>query len=380
MRLTTTRNQVEAQMLDDVKASNVFKNHKFTPLSKTYTFLRAMANAVYLFIDLTLVDLQKALHPHTATETDLHEWLKRYGLSWKQSRKAVHNIRIGSTEELFFPIEIPQGTIVTTADAIERNRIKFQTVSNYVIPAGITPDSRGHYTIQATVECLTFGEIGNVIQDSISLIDDSIDGLDVVYNPDENAVSLGVERETITEVRSRLANAEAADTSKFTPAWYVAKVEEHPNVARAIFRSAREIAIPGAVKLFVLGRAGDLTPSEILDIQIDLFSDENNPGGAAYVYIENFTTIPVNKTVRVFFPDLQSIPAQSVLDEIGEKYFIGLGESDDVLDASIRSMFFVSIPNVIAVSVEPAGDITVDANEVAIAGASWNVIGDVYIN
>lgn len=379
MRITTTRNQVETQILDDVKNSNVFPNHKYTPLSKVYTFIRAMANAVYLFIDQTLVSLQKALHPHTAEETDLHEWLKRYGLSWKQARKAIHTIRIGSTEPVFFPIEIPQGTIIhTDGNGIERNQIKFQTLENVILPKNITPDSRSKYTVQVQAECLLFGEIGNVNSDTITLIEDNIDGIDVVYNANNEPTVLGVERETITEVRERLRVAEGAVLNKFTPDWYISVVQQHPNVARAIFRSSREIGIPGAVKIFLLGRAGNLTEAEMLDIKNNLESDENNPGGAAHVLLENFTTIEVNKTITVQFADLQSIPSQDYLDEVADRYFIGLGEGVDFLDATLRTMYFNQFPFAVNVIVDPMGNIAVNEKEVAIKGSGFNVIGEVY--
>lgn len=378
MRITTTRNQVEAQLLEDIQASGVFKNFRFGKLSRVYTFIRAIANAIFLFIDQSLIDLQKAIHPHTATEEDLHEWLKRYGLAWKQSRPARHLVRIGSTEEVFFPIEIPQGFVIST-DGLERNRIKFQTLESVILPARVPTDSRGFYTIPVLVECLMHGEIGNVVKDSITLTDDFIDGIDIVYNPDLTPIVNGVDRESIAEVRSRLKNAEGAILSKFTPDWYTSLVEQHPNVARAIFKSSRDIGLPGAVHIFVLGRAGNLSPTELSDLKALLESDTNNPGGAAKAFLFNFTTISVNKTIKVYFPDLQSIPEQSVLDGVADRFFVSLGEADDVLDASIRALFFSAIPNVVNVAIEPLGDISVGSNEVAIAGSGWSVIGEVWV-
>ncbi|MCB1158216.1 MAG: baseplate J/gp47 family protein [Leptospiraceae bacterium] len=376
MRITTTYNQVEAQILEEVKNSNVFPGHKYRPLSRVFTFIRAIANAIFLFIDKNLISLQKALHPHTAEEEDLHEWLKRYGLSWKVEKKAIHKIRIGSSEELFFPLEIPQGMIVST-DGPEHNRIKFQTLDNLIIPAGAPQDERGFYTIEALVECLNTGIIGNVIEDSIIIFEDSIDGLDIVYNPDAEPYEYGVERETIAQVRARLQTAENANINMFTPDWYVFIVEQHANVARAIFKTSREIGIPGVVKIFILGRAGSLSQPEMNEIKENLESDTNNPGGAARVLLENFSTVEINKTIRVQFPDLQSIPEQSVLDEVADRYFTAISEEEDVLDATLKALF-LGIPFAVNVIIEPPGDVVVNEREVAIAGPSFNVVADVY--
>lgn len=376
MRITTTRNQVESQILDEVKNSGIFPNHKYRPLSKLYTFIRALANAVYLFIDKNLISLQKALHPHTAEESDLHEWLKRYGLSWKVAKPARHRIRIGSTEELFFPIEIPQGLIVST-EAAEHNKIKFQTLDNATIPAGLPVDDRGFYTIEILVECLNNGLVGNVVEDSITEFEDSIDGLDVVYNPNPEPDEYGVERETISQVRARLQVAENAEINMYTPDWYVYQVEQYANVNRAIFKSSREIGIPGAIKIFVLGRAGNITQTEMNNMIEFLEEDENNPGAAARILMENFTTVEVNKTVKVQFPDLPSIPAQEILDEVADKYFTSIGEEADVLDATLKALF-LGIPFAVNVIIEPPGDIIVNDREVAIAGPGWNVVGEIY--
>lgn len=291
-------------------------------------------------------------------------------------KKAIHKIRIGSSEELFFPLEIPQGMIVST-DGPEHNRIKFQTLDNLIIPAGAPQDERGFYTIEALVECLNTGIIGNVIEDSIIIFEDSIDGLDIVYNPDAEPYEYGVERETIAQVRARLQTAENANINMFTPDWYVFIVEQHANVARAIFKTSREIGIPGVVKIFILGRAGSLSQPEMNEIKENLESDTNNPGGAARVLLENFSTVEINKTIRVQFPDLQSIPEQSVLDEVADRYFTAISEEEDVLDATLKALF-LGIPFAVNVIIEPPGDVVVNEREVAIAGPSFNVVADVY--
>ncbi|EMO06866.1 hypothetical protein LEP1GSC116_4694 [Leptospira interrogans serovar Icterohaemorrhagiae str. Verdun HP] len=47
MNLNITKEQVLNEHLQSVKASGVFKNHTFSPTSKTFSILRAVSNAIF---------------------------------------------------------------------------------------------------------------------------------------------------------------------------------------------------------------------------------------------------------------------------------------------------------------------------------------------
>lgn len=99
--------------------------------------------------------------------------------------------------------------------------------------------------------------------------------------------------------------------------------------------------------------------------------------GVARITIENFTAVAINKIIRVQFANLESIPLQSVLDEVADNYFATIGDGVDFLDASIRALY-LNLPFAVNVIVSPAGDIAVNENEVAVMGVSFSVIGEVY--
>lgn len=155
--LHTTKEQIRKQIENDLKASGLFTKHNFeSKLSRIGTIIRAFANAVLLFLDVHILRIYKAIHPHSATEQDLHEWLKRYGLEWKQATKARHNLRIGSVEQPNKVIQIPQGLIVYTAGE-ENEQVKFQTITTGQISPSTPHDVLGRYTTNVVVECLETG-------------------------------------------------------------------------------------------------------------------------------------------------------------------------------------------------------------------------------
>jgi uncharacterized phage protein gp47/JayE len=388
MNLRTTELSVQDEIVKKVSEATddfglpLFKNYRYSLLSKIRSMLESSGRAIYLFIDRELVSIQRAIHPHTADEPDLHEWLRRYGLSWKEATKAKHTIRLGSKDPVFYDVPISQGMIVTT-DGPDYAKVKFKTLNAYTLPADIAVDIVDYgdgiyrYTIAVQVECMTDGPRGNVAVGAIKLIESPPQGIDFVYNHIADPDQAGLARETPAQVRERLNTAEGATIAMWTPDWYRKKAEVHPNVARAIFKSSKELGIPGTVKLFVLARSGALTEPEKQAIIDDLDSDTNNPGGVARVLLEDFTQVPVNKTVFVQFPDLISIPDQGTLDDVWDRYFAAIGEAEDFSDAAIKALY-LGLPRVVRVIVDPPGEVVIGAGEVAVPGNNWAVVGEVY--
>lgn len=388
MKLLTTEAVVQDEVLKFVRDATdstgqpIFKNYQFKPLSRTRTVLEAVARMIYRYIDTDLRAVQRAIHPHTAEERDLYEWLRRFGLEWKQATAAVHTVRIGSTKPVYFDTPIPAGSIVEI-DAPARAVIKFRTLDYLLLPAGIGNDGldygdgQPHWTVPVRVKCLTPGVAGNVARGTIVKLSATIDGIDFVCNNLDLPDEAGYEKETPAQVRARLETAENATIAMWTPAWYRKVAETHAAVARALFVSSKDLGIPGTVKILVLGRSGELTSAEIANIITDYDSDENNPGGVAHVLVENVTPVPVEKIVTVYFPDLLSIPSEEVLQNIYQTYFASLEEGVDVLDADIRGSFY-TLPRVQSVYIEPPGNVTVAAGEVGVAGLLWSVRAEVW--
>lgn len=388
MNLRTTEASVQAEIIQAVRdavdgnGKPLFKNYRFSKLSRIRTVLESAGRANYLFVDRELMTIQKAIHPHTAEEEDLHEWLRRYGLTWKPAQAARHTVRLGSSNPVYFDTPIPQGLIVTT-EGPDRAKIKFKVLQSNNLPTGIAADTVDYgdgiqrYTLPVQIEALETGPRGNVAVGTISRFESAPDGLDFVYNPNPDPDQTGLERESIALVRSRINTAENATVAMWTPAWYRMIAETHSNVARSIFKSSKDLQIPGTVKLWLLGRSGFLTTVELQEI-LDTFDlDEINPGGVARIQLENFATVQVNKTVYVQFADAISIPDQETLDNVWETYFTSLGENEDFSYADMKNLY-LELPRSVRVIIDPPGDVAIAPGEVAIPGSGWVVIGAVY--
>ncbi|AOP32573.1 phage baseplate protein [Leptospira tipperaryensis] len=376
MNLNTTKEQVLNDHLQMVKASGAFKNHTFSPTSKTFSLIRALSNAVFLFIDSDLVSVQKAIHPHTAEDDALHEHLIRRGMQWKPALPTILKVRIGSSVQPAMDREIPQTLIVTTSGP-EDQKIRFFLQESLVLPAGIPADAQGKYSIEALVECVLDGPIGNVVPGSIVLIENPPEGIDYVANLETTPVQQGQFRETRTSVRSRLMNAEGV-SSKWTPAWYISEAESFSFIKRAIFKSAKILNTDGEVKILLQGSVGPLSNSQLIQVKDHFNAEENDPGGVAHVLVENINETVINKTVTVKFSSSDTIPSQSVLDQIKEEYFLSLSEGQDFIDAQLKALY-QALPNCIDVEFNPLGNVDVSAGSLANVGPGFQVLGAVYV-
>ncbi|MDI7156208.1 baseplate J/gp47 family protein [Leptospira santarosai] len=376
MNLNVTKDQVLSDHLQSVKNSGVFKNHSFSPTSKTFTLIRAVSNAIFNFIDTDLISIQKAIHPHTAEDDALHEHLIRRGMRWKPALPAIIKVRIGSSTQPIVDRQIPQSLVVSTSGN-EDQTIRFFLIDSLTLPAGISTDTQGKYTIEARVQCLIDGPAGNVVPGSISIIEIPPEGIDYITNLEIDPIQQGQYRETRTSVRSRLQTAEGV-SSKWTPAWYISDAERFGFVKRAIFKSAKTLGTDGEVKILLQGSAGPLTSAQLNQVQDHFNSEENDPGGVAHVAVENINESVINKTVTVKFSSTDKIPNQSVLDQIKEEYFLSLSEGQDFVDAQLKSLYH-ALPNCIDVEFNPLGNVDVPAGALASPGPGFQVVGTVYV-
>ncbi|MBE7439133.1 MAG: baseplate J/gp47 family protein [Spirochaetales bacterium] len=376
MKIETTKSEVLNEIITDLKASPaVFKNFTFNPLSRLYTLVRAIAFAIYVFIDTRLVTLLKAIHPHTSEEDDLHEWLRRYGLSWKQASRAIHNVRIGS-ENLpeITDISIPQGLIVSTAGA-EEDKVRFRVLTSGKLLTTTPEDSNGYYTVLMQVEALVPGIAGNVAKNAIAVIENGPAGLEYVNNFENNPTVPGTERESIASVRNRIALAEVAQVqSMWTENWYLSEALSFEFVERVAFRSAKTLGLEGEIKLLCRGQSGFLTGEQKTELLEHFDAAERNPGGVAHVLIDDLEAVIIERTVQVIFSDISFIPSDSELMAMAEAYLYALADGENWIDPDFRSPFF-TLQGVIGVSVTPMGDETIPVGSVGVYGEGFTITG-----
>ena len=376
MKLETTRDEVLAEVIAGLKESpTVFRNFTFSPLSRIYTLIRAFANALWLFVDSRLVVLQKAIHPHSSEEDDLHEWLRRFGLEWKLAGAAVHRVRVGSSTAPTTDIPIPQGLVVFAGTAENPIRFRFTTTGKLLTTTG--QDSEGDYTIEMRVEALTAGTIGNVALGAIAQFESPPAGIDVVANLDEDPETPGTEKESIASVRSRIKLAEISQNqSLWTPAWYLSETLSFAFATRAVFKSAKTLGREGEVEVLVRGPSGPLSSGDLTILENHFEADENNPGGVAHVLLGTLNAQTVNRSVQVLFSDIEYVLSDSALQAIADEYILSLGEAQAWVESDFKSPFF-ALQGVTGVVVTPGGDETVPTGAVAVYDVTFSITGAV---
>lgn len=379
MNLYSNKEEIQAYIIENLLKEDKFQKYKLSRLAKVYTFIRAVSNTIYLFIERNLLDVYKSIFPHLAGIDSLHEHLISRNLEWKPAVYARHRIRIGASKQPVYTLEIPQDLIVTTAEEDENRRVKFRTLSYGSIGPSTPQDLEGFYTIEVDVECLTPGVIGNVMQYAIALIEDSPeDDVDTVYNSLENPIVAGEERESTFDVRNRLSQYDNTVEAMFTPTWYIQEAESFVDVKRALFVSANELGIEGHVKLLLFGKNHPL-PDTILEEVANHFTlDENSYGGVAHVIVENIDIVSVARTLKVYYGSPELISEQFVLDDRVDNYFYNLQRGEDFDSASVKTLFF-GLPGVVYVEITPDENVEIDINAIAVRDSLFSVEGVEYV-
>lgn len=378
MIIFTTKENVQREVIRYVEEdeNELFKGHDLrSPLSKTGTILRALANAVFLFIDKNLLAFQNALHPSTMEEEDLHLSLNDLGDEWKEATSAKHRIRIGSSVQPVYKVPIPVGYVVATTD----RKIRFQTLQEGLLPALVPMDSNGKYTIELICECLTPGLEGNVTPNAITEHIDYIPEIDVVYNPDTIPYFGGRDRERLATVRERLRQIQIGATSQeWTADWYVLIALSFTYVEKVVFKSSKSLGIPGVVKLLLLGPDGSaLSPAQLTEVSEHFNSEALNPGGAAHVIAENAGAIPINKIFSLYFASADSIPTPAALQTLVDTFFAELKDQQSFIVNSFKSLL-LQFPDAVSCDVDNDTDILVGSGQIAYKGSAFDVIMAVY--
>jgi hypothetical protein len=377
MSVYQTKEQIEQELINNLKNSGNFKKFVFTSLSKIYSIIRAIANSDYMFVSTKMVELQNATHPHTSHGPALSDWMEHYGLQEKDPIAARHNIRIGSSQPIEVDTTLSQGLIVHTGGT-DTTKVKFKLIDTYTVPAGTIADARGFYTIPAVAECTLEGPVGNVAQDTITKIDSAPSGIDIVYNPDETPLVVGDYEESDASKHFRIKEVETGSNQMWTPDWYENEALAYPEVWRADYISSKELGIPGLSRLLITSKYTTTAQSVIDALYNDLNLTEDKNSGSGLVQVENLPRVDVDKIVYVRFSEASQIPDQASLDAVWENYFISLVRGQPFICDQLKSNYFQFF-GVMAVVYSDAADVNVTADELATPAATFEVIGEVYV-
>ena len=164
----------------------------------------------------------------------------------------------------------------------------------------------------------------------------------------------------------------------WTPPWYILEALNFTYVARAVFVSAKKLGLEGEVKVLLLGTNGDLSATQLQEIEDHFAAEENDPGGAAHVIAENITTQEIDKNFVILFSAAEYLPTTEQIQNLIDEYFYSLTAGDDYTDAGIINKFN-TMPGYVSTTIDIPGDVGIDDDVLAIPAAGFSVVAQVYV-
>jgi len=139
--------------------------------------------ATVLWLQSLILQLLSTTRASTSSGTDLDSWMLDFSLTRLAAIQATGQVsfsRYTATAEAVVPV----GTLIQTADGTQRYAVVADTALShyvparnaYVLPVGLT-------SAVVAIQASTAGSLGNAIAGAISVIGQSLPGIDTVTNP-----------------------------------------------------------------------------------------------------------------------------------------------------------------------------------------------------
>ena len=203
-------------------------------------------------IMLTLNEVIQLFFPEWSYGMFLDKIAARVSIARKKATYAETTLQVTGTQGTL----IPAGFLFATTDAAGVESIEFEVVEDATI------EEQG--SVEVRVRCTQPGIIGNVPQNSISLMSSPISGISSVTNP-ESALG-GTEEESDDELRVRVMERDRLGESS-----YVGNNADYKRWAKEVDGVGSVIVIPewqgkgtGTVKLIVMDSSGKPASQSIL--------------------------------------------------------------------------------------------------------------------
>lgn len=264
---------------------------------------------------------------------------------------------INFTNPLATDILIPSGTEFATDPSNMNNgsqALYFSTNVNYTVPAGST-------SVQVEVYCETAGTIGNVAEDSITLMVDQIQYASTVSN--DTRFNTGIDQESLSDRKARFAQF-VSTRAKGTVAAIKYGALEVPQIVGAYVDESRV----GMIYLYCHDASGNLNS----DLQQAVMENEVNYRAAGVPLFVNpivLDSTDVSVTVTVVSQN-NTVNYQNYLIQQIQSYFdqfvAGQGYSESDFNLFIRQIDPLSISDVVIAS--PNADFSIESSQLIRSG------------
>lgn len=200
--------------------------------------------------------LKKQMFAGTATDDNLENHAIERGLKRKEAVKSEGILTFSRSSALSYDIEIPQGTICSTA---ESDGIRFETKETAILSAGDT-------SVSVAAKACEGGVKSNTVAKTIKVLVTPPAGITDVIN--SAAFTGGVDAETDEELRKRVLESYKNISNGTNIAFYKEKVLQYDGVY-----SAQVVPLArgnGTVNIYVASKGGVPSSDVISKIQNDI--------------------------------------------------------------------------------------------------------------
>lgn len=221
-----------------------FSKHLITAIREAMWVILLVIKAVY-----------ENLTVRKATGNILDDKGYDFGVDRKEAVKAIHTVTLHKATPVVFDTVVPDGFLLTTTPVGNKLPVKFQVMQGQglLIPIGEKKIEN------VLVECLEFGEVGNVAQGAINLIAQA--GFDSVT--DSKLYLAGSETEQDEPYRQRILERKRKPARAGVPADWERWALEVKGVTKAkCFRCARGA---GTADIIIWGNQGDAPEKGLIE-------------------------------------------------------------------------------------------------------------------
>lgn len=321
--------------------------------------MRVLAGEV-LSLNTNIEWIKKQMFANTAVGAQLDLHAEERGIYRKLAAKSVGTLTFSREEAAEYDIEIPAGTICSTADV---DGVRFETLENAILV-------KGELSVTVNAQSVEGGKNANVLENKITVLVTPPAGIAAVTN--EVQFTGGFDEETDTELRTRILDSYKNISNGTNIAFYKDEALKYDGVYSASVVPLARGA--GTVDIYVAGKGEVLSDEQISAIQngIESLREIN-----VDVEVKSPSLVTVNMPVHIvvkegyLFSEVQTECLKAI-----DEYFNSLAIGEDVIFAAVGNKIF-NIDGVKNYSFYSTVDFdrTIGATELAVPGAV-SVSGD----
>ena len=361
MNFEIEEEKVKAEIIKSVRADSKLSKVSLKDTSVFMIIVSAMTRVIIFILNPILKEIYESIFIKTSNKYNLQKRLLEEGLGgFKKSEKAKTTIKIGSQTRPTSAITIPQGLIIKTSGD---DPIEFELLEAGSIDANTLPDSNTHYTMSIPARAIIEGSSYNVREDSLTVLDEPIEGIDIVTNPEP--ATGGREEETIEAVKERLLTKKTGQVIGLTD-WFKSEAEKIDGVLRAkVVRQYRGLATIG---ILITSPGGIASSTLVQTVQNYFDAEERNPAGAWHVIVAVPVVVRQNFIINVFYDRSASIPEKAEVKKIIREYVSKLTIGGDLILSALSSSLILSLGLRDVSIISPTTNVSVLANQLLTEG------------